>query len=283
MQNFAPLSQYLCSKCGSILKETSADVQISSVREDCPSCGTILSESLTKRSRVEPRLQLLKPQTAYDLFRFGFDIEKIDSFMKLGTEGSLCVVGYKSNLILARLCVRALLPAKYGGLDSPYVVIVDAGNKSDIYQMVNFAMQYGMDIEKVIDRILINRAFTIYELNRLLSVQLPKLMQKYQTQIVIIPGLLDTLDENPNMKENEAKKEIGIIMKTIVGISRTALVVTSLQHGKYVNSVTGDVQKRINLLNSKHGITAELYNHGKRRRLTLKERELKVITKGDRL
>src|SRR5688572_1881850 len=156
---------YLCSTCGSVLKETTEYIEICSLgEEECPNCGASLAESLiTKKKKgehrhdhhqqqqqqqqhtaiIEPRLvSLPKIQTAYDLMKFKYDIPKIDSFMPLAPSGLLCVVGYKeANLLLTRLCVRALLPPKHGGLDSPYVIVVDAGNKSDVYQTVSFARQ----------------------------------------------------------------------------------------------------------------------------------------------
>jgi hypothetical protein len=69
---------------------------------------------------------------------------------------------------LTRLCVRALLSIRYGGLDSPKVIMIDAGNKSDIYQTVNFARQYGMDFRKVLDRIIVTRTFTIHQVKSII-------------------------------------------------------------------------------------------------------------------
>jgi hypothetical protein len=136
--------------------------------EEYPYCGASLADTLTtattkqqQRTIIEhKKLPAPKIQTAYDLLnaQFKFDIPKIDSFLQLATSGLLFIVGYKeANLILARLCVRALLPVKYGGLDSPYVLVIDAGNKSDIYQTVNFARQYGMDFRQVLNRIIVTR------------------------------------------------------------------------------------------------------------------------------
>jgi len=101
-----------------VSRETADDIEISSVTEECPSCGTVLAQSLTKWStELKPMQPLPKLQTAYDLLRFSFGIEKLDSVMRLGSAGSLCIVGHRANLILTRLCVRALLPARFGGLD----------------------------------------------------------------------------------------------------------------------------------------------------------------------
>lgn len=151
MQTFKPLSRYLCSKCGTVLRESDMQIETSALAEDCPGCGSLLADTLRRQQPAfKHRLPAPKIQSAYDLmkFRFGSGIAEIDSFMHLGLAGLLCIVGYKANLLLTRLCVTALLPAKYGGLDSPYVLVVDAGNKSDVYQTVNFCQAIRLGLSK---------------------------------------------------------------------------------------------------------------------------------------
>lgn len=279
LQGFEPLSQYLCSICGSVLRETNIQVDISTVVEDCPSCGAKLSDTLKRRSALaqEMKLALPKLQTAYDLTRFRIDIEKLSSFMPLSTTGSLCLVGHKANLLLTRLCVRALLPAKHGGLDSPYVLVVDAGNKSDFYQTVNFARQYGLNVRNTLDRIIVSRTFTIHQLKSLLSRELPKVIKRYQPRMIAIPGLLD-LFEDPNIKKKEAKKVISRIMESVDNTSSRFLVITSFQESKYADLVVPDFRKRIVLSSAKYNrLNAELYNEGKKTNVTLTEKELKLV------
>ncbi|HEX9677703.1 hypothetical protein [Nitrososphaera sp.] len=279
MQRFEPLSQYLCSNCGSILKETDAQIDASSIVEDCPECGTSLRSCLTRRQPTAIRERALPPlklQTAYDLTRFRLDIEKLSPLLSLATTGSLCISGYRSNLLLTRLCVRALLPTNHGGLDSPYVVIVDAGNKSDFYQTVDFIRQYGLNIRKALDRIIVSRTFTIYQLRSLLR-ELPKVAQRYQARAVVIPGLLDLFDD-PNIKRKEAERVVGRISKSIAEISNRLLVITSLQDGKYTGLVTPSFRQRIEMRKARYGrVSAELYNQRERNHVSLTEDELKSI------
>jgi hypothetical protein len=287
LRGFEPLSRYLCSKCGSILRETSIQIDLSSiVVEECPNCGASLADTLTtkqQRTIIEPKLLLSVPkiQTAYDLMQFKFDIPKIDSFLQpLATAGLLCGIGYKeANLLLTRLCVKALLSAKHGGLDSPYVIVVDAGNKSDVYQTVNFARQYGMDFRQVLNRIIVTRTFTIHQLKSTLSHELTKAIQKYQAGIVVIPGLLDLFDD-PNIKQKEAKRVIGSIMKSLDATSSKLLVITSVQESnKYTKLIASGATKQIRLTNAKYGrrLRAELYNQGDRKNISLTEKELKIV------
>jgi len=278
LQTFEPLSQYLCSKCGSVLGETYIQIEISAVVEDCPKCGATLADTLRRQqATIEPKLSLPKIQTAYDLMKFRFDITKIDSFLHLGSAGSLCISGYKANLLLTRLCVRALLPTKYGGLDTPYVVVVDAGNKSDVYQTVNFARQYGMNFENILNRIIVSRTFTIHQLKSLLSRELPRVIRQYQAGVIVIPGLLDLFDD-PNIKQKEAKWVISRIMKSLDDASIKSLVITSVQEGKYAKLIVHNSSTRIILTNAKFGkLGAELYNDGRKANITLTERELKTV------
>jgi hypothetical protein len=64
-----------------------------------------------------------------------------------------------------RLCVRALMSKRQGGFESTNVIFIDAGEKSsDVYQCVNFAQHYGLDIKKVLQSILVTRAFTNWQI-----------------------------------------------------------------------------------------------------------------------
>lgn len=282
--------QYLCSTCGSVLKETIEYIEIHSLRElreECPSCGSILAESLIRRTlRHEVKISPPKIQTADTLLQLNklrFDIPAIDSFIELTAKDLCSISGYGANVLLTRLCIRSLLPERYGGLNSPYVMVADAGNRTDIYGVVNFARQYGMSKKNAAERILVVRAFTVYQVRRLISVELPEIVQKYQVRSVIVPGLLKVFDEDPNMRVKDVKKETSRIIEAINELSTRVLVVTSVQQGgsTHSESVLRAFKKRINLLRRDKYSTlkAEIYNQGDSKVVNLTERELKIISK----
>jgi hypothetical protein len=280
------ICQYLCSTCDSVLKETAEYIEIHSLREECPRCGSMLSESLIRRSlRPEAEISAPKIQTADTLLlkKLRFDIPKIDSFVGLAATDLCCISGYGANLLLTRLCVRSLLPERYGGLNSPYVMIADAGNHTDVYGAVNFARQYGMSKESVAGRILVVRAFTVHQVRRLISVELPEFVHKYQIRSVIVPGLLNVFDdEEPNMRMKDIRKDISRITEAINELSARVLVVTSVQQGgRHSEPVLRAFKKRINLLQKEnHGsLKAEIYNQGDSKVVNLTERDLKIIPK----
>jgi hypothetical protein len=275
------IARYQCSSCGSVLKETAEYIEIHSLREECPSCGSLLADTL-KRETLHPEIFPGAPKfhTLDSLLKLRFDIPRIDSFLGLAATDLCCVTGPGANLILTRLCVRSLLPERHGGLNSPYAMVADTGNRTDVYRTINFARQYGMDREKVADQILVTRAFTVPQVWRLLSKELPKIIKKYRLKCVVIPGLLNTVDEETTMRAKEAKKEIGKMMQAVNELSNEVLVVTSMQQGKYLDWVLPDFKKRIDLGPERQGrLSVKLYNDGSTNTVSLVERELKIIPK----
>jgi hypothetical protein len=128
-----------------------------------------------------------------------------------------------------RLCVRALMSKRQGGFESTNVIFIDAGNNSDVYQCVNFARQYGLDIKKVLQSILVTRAFTIYQLADLLINGLPRVIQRFDVKVIMIADLLNLFTNDPNIDRNEA---ISLIKEIIDSIRKTLdniLVMVSFQ------------------------------------------------------
>jgi hypothetical protein len=70
-------------------------------------------------------------------------------------------------------------------------------------------------------RILVVWAFTVHQVRRLLSVKLPKSIQKYQVRTIIVAGLLSIFDEHPNIRMKDLKKEIARTMKARPGLTIT--------------------------------------------------------------
>ena len=63
---------------------------------------------------------------------------RFDDSLAIDIGERVCLVSMCSTIV-DRLCLTALLPERHGGFGSRHVIIIDAGNQSDIYQCVNFA------------------------------------------------------------------------------------------------------------------------------------------------
>jgi Rad51 len=258
------LLQYLCSNCNTLLKETYESIDNSRLlinpAEECPTCGSLLSKTLKRELKSEQRQQqrqnhiqsqsrssaLPKFQTAYEEFdsRLTFDIKKIDDCISLKTGESVCIIGERNytKILLARLCVRALLPKRYGGdrgngFESSNVIVIDAGNSLDVYQHVNFARQYGLDINKVLQHIIISRVFTVYQLANIIIYELPKIIEQYhRTKLIVISDLLDMFLCDPQLEVEEGQRLIKQIISSLKRrreILANTLVVTSLSSSSY--------------------------------------------------
>ena len=158
------LLQYYCGYCNYILKELDSDVGRTCSVEPCPFCGTLLSESLQQRKILNTvHSPAIVFQRASQLPKITFDIDKIDSILNFLTpDQKICLAGIYTQKLVERLCVRAQLPCRSGGLDSK-VLLIDGANSSDLYQCVDFAQQYGLDVKKILSGIISCRTFTVYQ------------------------------------------------------------------------------------------------------------------------
>jgi hypothetical protein len=186
-----------CPKCGSLLSHT-LQQRRTRKREGHASLVTEREEEdfndiqPSQSSSFIPRFQAAYEE--YDnnssIIEFGFDIHKIDSFLNLKGGEILCIIGEQkyTQLFVARLCVNALMMQQrrrrrlgvVGGEKRPstekHIIFIDAGNDLDVYQYVNFARQYGLDIKKFLQSIVSSRMFTIYQLANTIICDLPKLI-----------------------------------------------------------------------------------------------------------
>jgi DNA-directed RNA polymerase subunit RPC12/RpoP len=234
--------QYSCSECGTTLKmvgNSYQDLFMANTEEECPKCGYALLKTLKKewnelqlheqyinKNKKQP-LPLSSPvspsfkfQTAYDEFigRFTFGIEDLDSsLLNLKTGDTLGIISDNSNnikytnILMTRLSIRSLLSKRQGGVGSPFVITIDAGNSLDFFQYVNFARQYGLDIEKILQRIIVSRAFTVYQLADLVINKLPEVIKQFDTRLVVVSDLLHMFVHDPNVDRKEAINLIEIV------------------------------------------------------------------------
>jgi hypothetical protein len=269
-----PLLQYYCSRCGKILKEdTSAGIQKEQLKEECPVCGALLLDTLQNRSLSVSLLQQasqashrpvedlsIEFQTAFQQIeesntRLTFDIKKIDSLLTLNSCGSLCIIGEQkyAQLLIDRLCVRSLLPRRHGGIEQGYtkIIIVDAGNCTNVYQFVGFARQYGLEVNKALQNIVVSRVSTIYQLAHLIVQELPKIIQRFSSRnkIIVIYGLLHLFVSDPHIDKTDAKHLIKEISSSLIRLSKDRFVIVSFAdcNGEYKMPLMSVFEKRIEI------------------------------------
>jgi hypothetical protein len=279
------LYQYRCSRCSTVLKETNSPINISILRsfknERCMVCDIHLHEQTVIVEVQQPPLRpsentppppppptSLSPslpmipmifETAYDIqqrsHKLSFGISQIDSLIDLSDSGgSICVAtsknskdgGFHARTLLTRLCVRALMSRRHGGFGSPSVIFIDAGNCSDIYQCVNFARQYGLDIQKVLDSIIVSRPFTIHQLAGLLIYELESVaIHRSGAKLVVVSNILKMFSQetsDPQLDYDEGQWLLIEIVKSLQRISAQAVVVISVNNTNINNNCSSQYQ-----------------------------------------
>lgn len=158
----------------------------------------------------------------YLLKSFKFDLQQ-NQLVDL-TIGSPTFFVNFYNLI-PKLTIKALLPRNYGGLESPTVTIIDGvirghSNHLDFYSFIDYAIKYGINVNSALERIIITRSFTAHQLANTIICKLPKMIQKYRSNIVIITDLFAT-DEQLHLSER--RWLLGHIIKSIHDISESII------------------------------------------------------------
>jgi hypothetical protein len=207
-------------------------------------------ETVQHQSQTTSSLPI-KLETAYDILqkpnRLSFDIDQIDRCLELtdrggGSSNSLCITSslkdgswqqrHVNDTLLTRLCIRALMSKRHGGFGSPSVIFIDAGNCSDIYQCVNFARQYGLDIQKVMESIMVSRPFNVHQLAGLLIDELdPALVtQRFGAKLMVISDLLKmfTEQQDSRLDPDETLWLVKVIARTLRKLSSHVLLVVSM-------------------------------------------------------
>ncbi len=167
------------------------------------------------------------------------------------------------------------MPVKQGGLDAGSVVFVDAGNSSDVYQCVNFARQFGLEIQKVLRGIVVSRALTIHQLAALVAHELPKAMWQFNAKLVVVSDLLRMFTEDPQVSRKEARYLINEIVESVHKIDAGVLLVMSLRsNSQYDSQVLQSFGKRIEV----DPPDIKLHNGRKSKQIAMPGKELYIAT-----
>ena len=148
-----------------------------------------------------------------------------------------------------------MLPRRYGGTGSDYskTIAIDAGNCTNVYQLVDFARQYGLEVKKVLQSIVVSRVFTIYQLADLIIHELPKIIQELspRNKLVVVYGLLHLFVFDPHIDKVDAKRLIKEIGRSLRMLSKDRFVIVSFarRNNEYEKSLLPVFDKGIEITN----------------------------------
>ena len=268
--------QYYCGNCDGILKEAEDTISLNTI-EPCPFCGTLLSKTLQRRPLNQ------QPKTIYPVFqkasnfpKLTLDIAQLDSILHFLTlNQKICIEGISAQKLVERLCVRAQLPSKYGGLDTK-VLLIDGANSSDLYQCVDFAQQYGLDVNKVLNGIISSRTFTIYQLANLITFELESAIKHFDAKLVIITNLLHYTND-PYLDTKEMERILNQMMSSIEKIKDCLIIVSLNSSTRLYGMIKNIFSTTIKIESSYNTLCIDINNEGRQSTVTLHKDELEKI------
>jgi hypothetical protein len=230
------------------------------------------------KSQFQHALEVPQFRTALDYRRrLTFGIDKLDSILQLHLDDIIGIVGETrhTNALVTRLIVRSLLPHRHGGFDAKKVMVIDADNSSNPYLYVDFARQYRMHPCTVLDKVLVTRQFTVYQLTHTILYDLPKRVHLHRPSVIVVSGLMDQFLQEPNIHINEFGNLISQIVSALRKI-KDALLVISSRFGEelVVPTFPRIIEIRAKKEFDETKLNLSVYNNNKMKRVALTENEL---------
>jgi hypothetical protein len=238
---------YFCSECSCVLNVCAALESVNDTVESlerCPSCGSALERSISCRSTSVPELwpeisrsALSAPKappetksvfrTAASLRAFSFNFAPLDALVGhyIDPSWSVAFTGRCANLVGEFLCFRGQLPREAGCPDSS-VVLIDGGNRSDLYLFSSYAKLYGIAPKKALRRVVTSRAFTAYQLANLVVKELPKVVDEYGAKMVVLSDVFGVLGDETEVAGEEARRLACAVRLGIDRVRREKKVLT---------------------------------------------------------
>jgi hypothetical protein len=232
------------------------------------------------KSQFQHALEVPQFRTALDYRRrLTFGIDKLDSILQLHLDDIIGIVGESrySNALLTRLIVRSLLPHRHGGMDAKKVMVIDADNSSNPYLCVDFGRQYRMHPRTILNKVLVTRQFTIYQLTHTILYDLPKRIRIHRSKIIVITGLLDQFYQDPYVNITEAERLVSQIVTALHKIKNVFIVLTSrLTDTKIEFPAMTRIEIRTKNEFDETKLNVSIYNNGRLKNVSVIEAELHI-------
>jgi RecA/RadA recombinase len=123
----------------------------------------------------------------------GTGIVALDRLLGGGYECGLMHLFYGDQTlhsVLLRAAVWAQMPQSRGGPDSP-AIIIDSSNMINVLKLADYASELELNIEEVMGRIFISRAFSSSQTYDLLINHLDEFLERVPARLLLVPGFPD--------------------------------------------------------------------------------------------
>ena len=278
---------YSCSECSCILN-ISASLEpvgktVESLENRCPGCGSPLESGISCRTarvteswpeatrsalsvrRAPAAKREAEFKTAASMRGFSFNFGPLDALVGhyIDQAWSVAFTGSCANAVGEFLCFRGQLPREQGGRDST-VVLIDGGNRSDLYLFSTFAKLYGVSPRKALRRVVTSRAFTMYQLVNLVTRELPRVVEEYGAKMVVLSDVFGVLGEGSAIDDEEEGRSLaGAVRRGIEEVKGKGALVfeTLITRTPYDGAVTDKADVVVGLEQSGPHIRGTLLRH----------------------
>ena len=123
----------------------------------------------------------------------GTGVPALDKLLGGGYEHGLMHLFYGDTVFhdtLLRAAVWAQVSKAQGGFESP-VIVIDSANMIDTVKLNDYASEYNLEIETVLDNIFVSRAFNSSQTYDLVINHLEEFLERFPAKLLLLPGLPD--------------------------------------------------------------------------------------------
>ncbi len=139
-------------------------------------------------------------------------LDRLTSGLRLGQIAFL--YGSRRCLALSELlCIRSQIEF------DREVIFIDGGNSFDPYTLVQYAEENLLDRDRALDRTLVSRAFTCYQLTSLITHMLPRAVRERKNKFIVVSDVID-LYCDPNSHNNRSLDLFKTSLNTLVTLAR---------------------------------------------------------------
>ena len=205
------------------------------------------------QTHPRPRFEHQEFVPARSLLGLTSGLAPVDSLLGGLKPGSVVLLtGSRIRLHAAeRYCVRAQLPVARGGLGGG-AYFIDGGNSFDVYLFTELARRHRLDYDAALNRQLLSRAFTVYELRSLIE-DSAAFFETKKPKLLIVSEVLSLFTED--VERTEAARIVSGIADRISEFSRT-------EHAPVLMTSAARPQELTPLLEERCAISAEVVEGG---------------------
>ncbi len=141
------------------------------------------------------------------------------------------------------LCVRAQLPIQLGGLGSK-IVFIDGGNTFRLYKIARLAQLHQLNPKQALERIIISRAFTAYQLTSLILDKLEETVQNYNAKLVVISDIAGFFLDN-EVPHEEAQRIYSQIISYLSNFAKKHQIIIVATYLPYSDNTRNNLFQEI--------------------------------------